>query len=194
MRRWNTIPAAMLALALAVQFGCQKEDERSTTSSHRQQDAASNPQDASGHPDAEFMTKVAYANLAEVEMGRLADSKGSNADLKRFAQRMVEDHGEANRELSDLAQKKGVHLPTRPDDAAQKDSARLAELSGAEFDKKYAASMVDAHTKAVALFEEHSGTTKDADVRTFINKMLPVLREHLKMARDLSGKVAPTSD
>ena len=36
---------------------------------------------------------------------------------------------------------------------------------------------------------ELAKTAADADVKKFINKTLPTLREHLKMAKDLSKKV-----
>src|SRR5262249_7235811 len=58
--------------------------------------------------DREFVMKAAEGGKAEVELGQLAVSKASNADVKQFAQRMVDDHGKANQELMQLAQTKGI--------------------------------------------------------------------------------------
>ena len=56
--------------------------------------------------------------------------------------------------------------------------------------------MVKDHVKAVALFEENAKLAKDADLREFAEKTLPDLKAHLKMARNLSGKLGgpPTAD
>lgn len=181
----HSVTAVALALGLAALAACDMKDDagRPTTTT---------PPRAS---DQHFVTAAAQANLAEVEAGRLAESKSDRPDIKEFARRMVEDHGNANSELKDLAEKKGLLFPTETDAAHKEDAAKLADLTGPEFDKKYAAMMVKDHEKAVALFQEHSKSARDADIRTFAEKTLPTLQDHLKMARDLSDKVgAPTAD
>jgi predicted outer membrane protein len=61
--------------------------------------------------DKNFVLKAAEAGMAEVEMGQLALQQASNEEVKRFAQRMVDDHSKANTELMQLAQSKGITLP-----------------------------------------------------------------------------------
>jgi len=41
-------------------------------------------------------------NQAEIELGKLAQSKASSEDVKTFAKRMVQDHGKAGKELEQL--------------------------------------------------------------------------------------------
>ena len=43
--------------------------------------------------DRNFIIKVAQGGQAEVELGRLAQSKATSEPVKHFARRMVEDHG-----------------------------------------------------------------------------------------------------
>src|SRR5262249_20522643 len=50
--------------------------------------------------------KAAEGGREEVELGRLAQSKASSDAVKQFGQRMVDDHGNANKEL--------VKVPTGP--------------------------------------------------------------------------------
>jgi hypothetical protein len=45
------------------------------------------------------MTSAARGGLAEVQSGQLAQRNGSSAAVKRFGQRMVEDHGRSNQEM-----------------------------------------------------------------------------------------------
>jgi len=95
--------------------------------------------------DKTFMTKAAQGGMAEVELGQLATQKGQSDDVKKFGQRMVDDHSKANDQLKSLASEKGVTLPTSLDakDRALKD--RLSKMSGAQFDKAYMQAMVKDH-------------------------------------------------
>jgi putative membrane protein len=178
--------AASLALGMIAVGACDRREDRQTTGAPR----------GSTHGDQDFMVSACNANLAEIEAGRLAESKATSADVKKFAQQMVEDHSLANGELTSLAEKMTFRLPTRPDDAHQRELAKLAGTSGAEFDRKYMEMMVSDHQKAVSLFEKHSKDAKNDEVRTWAEKTLPTLRHHLTMARDLNSKVetAPKAD
>jgi putative membrane protein len=111
-----------------------------------------------------------------------------NADVKQFAQRMVDDHTKASEELKGWASQKNVTLPTEvaPDHKATHD--RLAKLSGAAFDKAYMTAMVADHNKAVAAFTRASKTAKDADLKAWAGKTLPTLQEHQKMAKEIAAK------
>ena len=45
---------------------------------------------------------AAKGGMAEVELGKLAQDKGSNEQVKNFGKRMVDDHGKANDDLKTL--------------------------------------------------------------------------------------------
>jgi putative membrane protein len=139
--------------------------------------------------DRDFVKAATQANLAEVDAGKLGLKRAENTDVKRFAQHMIDDHRQANRDLADLAGKKGIRVPDEPDADQQKETARLSEVTGAAFDRQYMSAMVDDHGKAVALFESHSMLTGDLEVRAFADQSLPMLRRHLTMARDVYAKV-----
>src|SRR4051812_10483629 len=72
-------------------------------------------------PDKAFIEKAAAGGMLEVEWGKLADSKGQNADVKSFGAMLVKDHSAANEELKALAQKKGVALPASLPSKQQKE-------------------------------------------------------------------------
>lgn len=133
-----------------------------------------------------FLAKAAQANLAEVELGKLATDKGESDEVKRYGQHMVEDHGKANKELQELAHQEGATLPTYTDKPQQAAKARLEKLSGAAFDRAYAAQMVRDHQAAVGLFKSQANAGRDPEVKAWAAKMLPNLEEHLKQARALT--------
>lgn len=117
--------------------------------------------------DKHFIRKAGVGGLAEVELGKLAAEKGQSEEVKKFGQRMVDDHGKANDQLKHLAESKGVTLPT---DLSAKDKAtkaRLEKLSGENFDRAYMNDMVQDHTKDVSEFKKVSKSAKDSDVKSF---------------------------
>jgi putative membrane protein len=144
---------------------------------------------SSGAPAADhtFMTKAAGDGLAEVQLGQLATQKASSSDVKSFGQMMVDDHGKANQELMSLAGQKGVTLPSEPPAPHKATYDRLSKLSGAEFDRAYAAEMVKDHEKAVSMFRQESTSGRDADAKGWAAKTLPTLETHLTRARALAG-------
>lgn len=138
--------------------------------------------------DSAFMRTAAMDGMAEVDHGRLAVQNAESSDVKQFAQRMVDDHGKANSELKSLASQKSVTLPIELDAKHKAMHDKLSKLSGAGFDKAYMSHMVTAHKEAVALFEREAKNGTDAEAKSFAEKTLPTLREHLKMAQDVSQR------
>ncbi|MEA2239546.1 MAG: putative rane protein [Thermoanaerobaculia bacterium] len=139
--------------------------------------------------DTEFVNKAAQGGMAEVNLGQLAASKGTSADVKAFGNRMVSDHGKANDELKQLAQTKGVTLPADIDQESKDMADKLGKASGKDFDKQYIAGMVDDHEKDVKEFEKASASAQDPDLKAWATKTLPTLKDHLKMAKDAKAKL-----
>ena len=140
--------------------------------------------------DAAFMKQAAHNGHAEVVASKLAQQQASSANVKAFAQRMVEDHTKTNAELEQLATSKGVQLPKEPDAVQQAKVQALGGLSGAAFDKQYVEQMgVTAHEQTIALFQRGASNARDPQIKAFAAKTLPALQHHLEMARALkSGK------
>lgn len=144
--------------------------------------------DKADSPQA-FVKEAAQGGMAEVKLGELALKQATNGDVKSFGQRMIDDHGKANKELAQLAEKKGMSMPTDLGDKHQKAYDHLSGLKGAEFDKAYMSHMVDDHKEDVEAFQKQAKDGQDEDVKAFATKTLPTLEEHLKMAQEIAGKV-----
>ena len=161
--------------------------------------------------DMDFITRAAEGGMKEVEVGKLAQSRAADSNVKAFAERMVKDHGKANDELMTLAKSKGVSLPppaTTTTDASRKpdrsapgagepeargtsgSGGPLAALKGAEFDRAYMTQMVADHEKAVQLFEQESTSGQDAEVKAWAAKQLPTVREHLTEAKSIRDRLS----
>jgi putative membrane protein len=143
--------------------------------------------------DEEFVSQMLMSNMAEVELGKLGSEKATPAELKSFAQRLVQDHGKALEELEVLAQKKNIKVPTEIDGEHKATYDELAALSGAAFDREFAETMVGAHRKSVEKLTAHVAIAKDQEVRAWASKVLPTVREHLKISEQVRSKAVGTT-
>ena len=139
--------------------------------------------------DHKFATDAAIGGMAEVELGRLAESKASNPDVKNFGKRMVDDHSKANDDLKAVAAKENINLPASLDAKHQAVVDRLSKLSGAEFDRAYVKEMVNDHETDVKEFERESQHGTNAGIKEFASRTLPTLQEHLRMIKDINSKM-----
>lgn len=139
--------------------------------------------------DSKGIVDMAMVNMAEVEMGKLAQSKSQNPEVKTFAQQMIDDHTKGLQEVQAVAQAKGVTLPTELDAKHKATAAKLEKLSGDAFDREYMkVGGVASHKEALALLKKNQKSAKDADVKGLAAKMQPTVEQHLKAAQQ-----APTA-
>jgi putative membrane protein len=179
--------ALAAALVLAATAGCSyfRDDEND----NRNGSTVSPDSGSMSTKDSGFARDAARDGQMEVEAGRLAMSKSTNADVRAFGQRMVNDHSSANVDLRRVASMKGMTLAEALSDDQRKMLDDLSRLSGAEFDRRYVQMMVQDHRKAVQMFENEANNGQDTVLRDFAARTLPTLREHLNMAEDLAGRV-----
>ena len=135
-----------------------------------------------------FLSDSAEGGMTEVELGKLAQAKSKNADIKKFAQMLVEDHSKANTEVKALAAKKNINLPTGMG-SHQSTYDKLKGLTGDEFDEQFVENMVDDHEKDVSAFQKESQNSSDPDVKAFAAKTLPVLQKHLDTVKGIQSKM-----
>jgi putative membrane protein len=143
--------------------------------------------------DKKFVHDAAEGGLAEVELGKLAAEKGSSENVKKFGQRMVDDHSRANDELKEIASAKGIDLPTEVSAKDKVLKERLSKLNGPSFDQAYMENMVKDHKKDVADFARESSAGGDTQVKQFAAKTLPTLKDHLKEAEGIASNTKTSS-
>ena len=142
--------------------------------------------------DKRFLSDAAEAGLAEVELGQMAQSKAANDKVKDFAQKMVDDHGKANEELKDCAQKLGVNVPDHVSVTEKAEKTKLDMYSGGHFDRAYMTDMIKDHRDDIAAFQREVRQGQNPDLKSFAEKNLPTLKEHLRLAektqREITGE------
>ena len=77
--------------------------------------------------DKKFVQGALQGGMAEVALGKLALEKSSNEDVKKFAQRMVDDHTKLGDDMKPVAEQLGVPMPTG---LSKKDQALRSQATG----------------------------------------------------------------
>ena len=139
--------------------------------------------------DLKYFRELARGNIAEVAAGKLAGKKAASDDVKKFARRMVEDHGKMLEEQKELAKKKGVRMPTGAGKEHKAELKQLGKLSGEHFDHTYMDEMVKDHEKDLKLVEEAQRNVKDPELKAGVDKAAPIIQQHLEMAKQIAAKI-----
>lgn len=158
-----------------------------------------------------FVTDMAVAGMAEVQFATLASSRAASAEVKAFGQQMAADHATPNAELSQVASRVKLTVPTELDEKHRNLAAVLSGLKGAAFDRAYLTAVVQGHEDVARMLRARTtakpsddtvsgagidGSSRDADdaqdarrLTQWAAKMLPIVQRHLARARELQRKV-----
>lgn len=136
-----------------------------------------------------FLAAAMQGNLAEIQAGQLAESKGYSQGVKDFGRQLVSDHTAANQQAVTLAKAAGVPVPTAPNKDQQAGYNKLTKYNGKAFDRHFVDMMREGHKDTIALFEDEATRTDDGDVQAFAVQTLPTLRSHLSMVESLEKSV-----
>lgn len=145
--------------------------------------------DDSLRDDAGFVTRAAEDGLYEVRLSADAQTKTTNAGIKKLAAHMQQAHEKANKQLAELAAKKSITVPSVIAQGKTDDINRLLEKTGNDFDKAFVSELLDKHEKAIRLFEDASKDAKDEELKAWFSKTLPELRNHLEMVKKEQTKL-----
>jgi putative membrane protein len=132
-------------------------------------------------PDQKFAMMTAQTDLAEIQVSNLALQKSNNDEVKKIAQKLIDDHTKTSSAMKEIASQKGMTLPTEPDAKHKALATKLEGESGDKFDKDYISSNVADHHKVVAAFQKESQNGNDPEIKGFATQYLPAIQEHTQM-------------
>jgi putative membrane protein len=142
--------------------------------------------------EREFVTKVAYKTIYEIEVSKLAADRAVSPAVRTYAQRIVQQQTQMNNELVALMSARGVTPPrSLPADKATK-LHRLAALPRSDaFDNGYIRVVgIEDHRAAIGLFEKARRDVRDRDLRAWIDRSLTILRVHLADAQSVAASLS----
>ena len=170
-------------------------DRSSQASSDRDHDAMNKKLD-----QTQLLQKLHHVNQEEIKAGQLAEQKGASSDVKDYGRMLVKDHQQADRELTTLAGKLNVDLSAMKMDHEMREKRevhqnkmeQLQKMTGKDFDRGFAMMMVNGHQQVIQIVKNSENDVKP-EVKSFLDKQLPVLQRHEDMAKDLMNKTGNTA-
>jgi putative membrane protein len=145
--------------------------------------------------DAQIAHIVVTANQVDIDAGKLAEKKGSTADVKAFGKQMVTDHSGVNKQATALAKKLGVKPEDNPTSQSLKKGgdenlANLKKLKGKAFDKAYVDHEVAYHQAVLdAIDKTLVPSAQNAELKGLIEKVRPAFVAHLEHAKMIQSKL-----
>ena len=176
--------AAAFVTAAALAFATQAPAQEGKKEASKNQ-ASAKKQGKMAGPDMKFMREMAQANLAEVQAGKMAASKASSSEVKKYGQHMVDDHSKALSEARTMAKAKGAELPSQPKKKHQEAMKKLQQAKGESFDKQFMQQMVKDHEEALKLHQDAAKSAKDPQLKAQAEKSVPVIQKHLEEAKSI---------
>lgn len=146
--------------------------------------------------DAQIASIVVTANQVDIDAGKLAQSRATNAEVKAFGELMVTAHAGVNKSATELVTKLKVTPEDNPTSRSlkaggEKNLAHLKTLKGAAFDKAYIDHEVVYHQQVLdAVDKTLIPAAKDEALKALLVKVRPAFVAHLDHAKQLQSSLA----
>ena len=146
--------------------------------------------------DAQIASIVVTANQVDIDAGALAHARSTNADVKKFAQLMIDDHTGVNKSATELVTKLKVTPEDNPTSQSlksegEKNVAQLKSLKGIPFDKAYIDHEVAYHQQVIdAIDKTLIPDAKNTELKALLVKVRPAFVAHLQHAKDLQSALS----
>jgi putative membrane protein len=146
------------------------------------------------YSDAELTGFVNAFNDAEVEVGQLATTRATDAEVKAFASQIVRDHRALKADVNRAVQQLNI-APTVPEDdenLAEDHQAGMRDLrekaKGGEFDEAFVEHEIRMHRKVLDEVKDAINRSQSVEMRTLLEKARDAIQAHLTKAEELEKK------
>ena len=133
------------------------------------------PNDAAG-----YMAMAGAGDMWEIESSKAFMAKSGNADLKKFAQMMIDHHTQSTEKVKAAAKSANVTAPAPKLDTEQQ--RMLDEIKAADataVDAIYKRHQATAHQKALALHQGYSANGDNEALKKAASEIAPVVQKHI---------------
>lgn len=146
------------------------------------------------YTDAEVVALDLAIDDNEIKAAQAAEKKKMSKDAMKFAKMLLKQHREDSNKVSKLAKKENItpsETVAKAQELRDKGAAELQALSpkdSMEFEQGYITAMVQGHTEALALFDEHLiADASNPKLKKAMEETRKHVAHHLEEARRLQG-------
>jgi putative membrane protein len=143
--------------------------------------------------DANILAKADAGDSTETAVGKYMAANTSNAAVKSYAQLLERDHAKGISEVEAVAKKASIQMQMPSGDttvqAAQHALDHLKSLSGKDRDTAFVNHEIEDHQHDIDDTKQMESSAKSPEVKSLLEKELPVLRKHLDRAQALQKQL-----
>lgn len=137
--------------------------------------SAMNPTDA-----ASYVQKAGAGDNWEIASSKAVLAKTENADVKKFAQMMIDHHGKATEKLMAAAKAGQTNAgPPQMDAMQQKTLADLTNANATDMDMMYLKHQQTAHEAALKLHQNFADNGTNDSIKKTAGEMVTVVKAHI---------------
>ena len=138
--------------------------------------------------DELFVRYEAQRSTYELALAQLGQSRATRPEIRTYAATLVNDHEAYNGALRDLAESKGIAMPSSMATDDRKRLDRLTGTRGAAFDGAFIREAIRINDEDIRAFRKEAARTADPEIRSFVTRFLEVDEKHEAGARALSER------
>ena len=144
--------------------------------------------------DQQFVNFAAQTDMVEANLGKLAQDVAASQAVKDYGKMLVTDHTADYKQLQQIAPQASLSVPDAIEAAQNKALiGPFHKLKGKTFDQRYIHTMIEGHTKAIAIYKKEAEDATSDSIKSYAQTALPVLEKHLDDAKLIAqGKTPPT--
>ncbi len=130
--------------------------------------------------DQAFVKEVLERDVADLQLGQLAQSKSQSDDVKSVAQQMVATRTSLDNQMKVVARQIDVNVPKNPNKKDKQAIQKLDALSGADFDAQWLQMMAKSHRQDVKDFQGEAANAQEPSVQHVAQPDADVLSKQLQ--------------
>jgi putative membrane protein len=144
------------------------------------------PDNSQSFGDMDFLHKTLEDNLAQEQMGQLAQQKSQSDDVKQFGEKMAQIHEQLTDQIMPEAKKLGVDEPKQPSKKDRQEIEKMQSLSGSDFDAAFIRAMMKDQQDDLKGFKNEAESSHDPNMQQLARMDEPVLSQHLQVLQQLA--------
>jgi putative membrane protein len=156
--------------------------------------AATVPTGSHEYSGGELLGLLNMVSDGDIEAGTLAQTKATDAQVKRLAAQFASDHQAMKGEIAALSTKLGIApvTPKDDEDLSEDHKKAMADLGsksvGREWDEAYLEHEIKVHKEAIDEIGEAVEKEQNPEMKALLTKALTGLRGHRQAAEELEKK------
>ncbi len=162
-------------------------------------DMKSSPNAASQPYDLQFLDTMTHHHQGAIDMAKMALTKSQNAELKTFAQKIIDDQNKEIAQMKDWRencyagkpQAMNMEMPGMNDSMKMMTGdgmKRMEAATGKDFDMHFLDMMTPHHQGATTMAKEALTKAEHPEIKTLANQIIKAQEAEIKMMADWKAK------